>query len=92
MSIHNAKALYTKLLADDLFRLKLEQASSEKQRYHILKEAGFSCTLQELKIAKNELLKSLSGVQELTVDEENMIQGGGSVEFLLDSFDRYLYF
>ena len=90
MSIQDAKALYTKLLADSSFRKKLERTSNSQQRYQILKEAGFSCTFQELKIAKNKLLQSSTSDRKLTSEEEDMVQGGNYPKFLLDSWDYFL--
>lgn len=94
MSIQNAKALYTRLLADTEFRKQLEQAASYRERYDILQAAGFACTPTELKIAKNELLRSLDHDRELRESEQESIMGGSSVQSwqsLLTQFDGYLF-
>ncbi|MEM7592237.1 MAG: Nif11-like leader peptide family natural product precursor [Cyanobacteria bacterium P01_A01_bin.83] len=91
MSIKNAKALYTKLLADEEFRRKLEGASSYLQRVQILQSAGFSCTPTELNIAKNEMLQFDQGNRDLSDVEQKYIVGGSSLKSLLDRFDRYLF-
>lgn len=91
MSIQNAKALYSRLLADEEFRKQLEQAASYQERYHILKAAGFSCTQVELNIAKNELLQSVKTNRELSEIEQDFIVGGSSIQSLLDHFDEYLF-
>ena len=91
MSIQSAKALYTRLLADEDFRQQLEQAASDQQRYDILQAAGFACTPAELKIAKQELLQSLKNDGELSEIEQDYIQGGGSIQSLLTRFDDYLF-
>lgn len=91
MSIQSAKALYSRLLADEKFRKQLEQAANYQRRYQILQAAGFSCTHTELKIAKNELLNSMTKNQELSEIEQQHIIGGSSVQSLLDRFDYYLF-
>ncbi len=94
MSIQNAKALYTRLLADEEFRKQLEQAVNYQERYDILQAAGFSCTPTELKIAKHELLRSLKTEEELSESEQESIMGGSSVQSLqslLTHFDDYLF-
>jgi predicted ribosomally synthesized peptide with nif11-like leader len=91
MSIQNAKALYTRLLADEKFRKQLEQAVNYQERYDILQAAGFSCTPIELKIAKNELLRSLKNNEELSEIEQEYIMGGSSIQSLLTHFDDYLF-
>ncbi|MGL5942263.1 MAG: Nif11-like leader peptide family RiPP precursor [Waterburya sp.] len=94
MSIHNAKALYTRLLVDEEFRKQLERAASYQERYDILQTAGFACTPTELNIAKNELLRSLQTEEELSESEQESIMGGSSVQSLqslLTHFDSYLF-
>ncbi len=91
MSIQSARALYTKLLVDEEFRQQLEQVTSYQQRYDILQAAGFVCTLAELKLAKNELLQSLETNEELSEIEQDFIQGGSSIQCLLNHFDNYLF-
>ena len=91
MSIQSARALYTRLLADEDFRKELEQATSYQQRYDILQAAGFSCTPVELQIAKNELLQSLKTDGELSEIEQDYIQGGSSIQYWLTRFDNYLF-
>jgi predicted ribosomally synthesized peptide with nif11-like leader len=92
MSIQNAKALYSRLLADEEFKQQLEQAASHQQRHQILQAAGFSCTPAELDIAKRELLQSIETEtnQELSETEEEGIIGGTSLQSLLAQFDDYL--
>jgi predicted ribosomally synthesized peptide with nif11-like leader len=90
MSIQNAKALYSRLLADEEFKQQLEQAASYQQRHQILQAAGFSCTPAELNIAKRELLQSVETNQELSETEEEGIIGGTSLQSLLVRFDDYL--
>ena len=92
MSIKHAKALYSRLIADENFRQKIEQAFSYEERYQILQDAGFACTSLELKIAKNELLQSSLKNRELNSIEEAKIVGGVNLSQLqLDQFDRYLF-
>ncbi len=64
---------------------------SYQERYDILQAAGFSCTPAELQIAKNELLESLKTNEELSEIEQEYIQGGTSIQFLLTRFDDYLF-
>ena len=90
MSIQSAKALYSRLLADEEFRRQLERATSYEQRCRILQAAGFSCTPAELNIAKHELLQSLKTNGELSEIEQESIIGGNSIQFWLDRFDNYL--
>ena len=57
MSIQSARALYSRLIADDQFKRKLEQAANYEECYQILQIAGFACT-SELNIARNQLWRS----------------------------------
>ncbi|MDZ8105939.1 MAG: Nif11-like leader peptide family natural product precursor [Nostoc sp. DedQUE12a] len=76
MSIQSAKALYTKLLVDEEFRTKLEQAPSQQKRREILQASGFDYTPDELQIAKAELLQSAAANEELSQTELQEIAGG----------------
>ena len=58
MTIQSAKAIYSRLIADEQFERQLERAVSYEERYQILQTAGFTCTSVELNIAKNQLLQS----------------------------------
>jgi predicted ribosomally synthesized peptide with nif11-like leader len=58
MSIQSAIALYSRLIADDQFKRKLEQAANYDECYQILQVAGFTCTSAELNIAKNQFWRS----------------------------------
>lgn len=56
MTIQSAKALYSKLIADEQFKKQLEQAASDEKLRQVLKMAGFACTLTNLNIGRNQLL------------------------------------
>ena len=58
MTIQSAKALYSRLIADEQFKKQLKQAASDEKLCQVLKMAGFACTSTNLNIARNQLLKS----------------------------------
>ena len=58
MEIQSAKAIYSRLIADEQFERQLKQAASHEECFRALKIGGFACTSDNLDIAKNQSLSS----------------------------------
>jgi predicted ribosomally synthesized peptide with nif11-like leader len=76
MSIKSAKALYNRLLNDEVFRTQIDGIESEEERRQFLQAAGYEYSPEELEAAKTELLESISNNEELSERELEEVAGG----------------
>lgn len=78
MSIESAKALYSRLLTDQAFRVQLEQAISQEERLQIVRTAGYDYTPEELETAKTQILESSATNDELSEADLEAVTGGSA--------------
>jgi predicted ribosomally synthesized peptide with nif11-like leader len=72
MSTNGATALYERFIADEEFRVRLEDAPTNDEKRRIVTEAGYDVSPEDLPTIRN-----LVGVRELSDEDLEKVAGGG---------------
>jgi predicted ribosomally synthesized peptide with nif11-like leader len=71
MSAEGVKALYERINSDEEFRAKMEAAETPDDKRHIVTEAGYEVTSDDL-----PTIRKLAGVNELSDEDLEKVAGG----------------
>jgi predicted ribosomally synthesized peptide with nif11-like leader len=85
MSVESAKAFYSRMTTDEVFRTQLEQAASKEERKQILQAASYEFTPEEWQAATAQIQDLNFAESELSDAELEAVSGGGSVQAIYGS-------
>jgi predicted ribosomally synthesized peptide with nif11-like leader len=73
MSADGARALSERVKSDERFRARLEAAATAEEKGHIVTEAGYDLSSEDL-----STIRSLAGMSELSDEDLERVAGGVS--------------
>ena len=80
MTIESARALYQKVIEDADFRASFEAVSTEEEKKHFIKDAGYNFTSDEWQQMLTEV-QAANSSQELSEEELEAVAGGVNIDF-----------
>ncbi|MEO0015496.1 MAG: hypothetical protein RLZZ535_3885 [Cyanobacteriota bacterium] len=76
MSIENAKAFYSRIKTDTVFRSQFEQATSHEEKEQIIQATGYDFSHEEWESVTAEIANSPESDEELNQVDLEAIAGG----------------